>query len=224
MNYEDMQKVTGAFRDASAKAISAMGELEVVRKDGTKVVIEANSTFIESEGERRGSLAILRDVTERKRTEKELETYRHHLEELVRERTSDLEQANTALRVMLKKESELKKELKEKILTNVNDLIIPALQKIKKGVDDKHYLDFIESNLNNILSSFAHKLSSRYFNLTPTQLQISNLIKHGKNTREIAEILNLSTNTVHFHRTNIRKKIGISKHKTNLRSFLLSLD
>jgi DNA-binding NarL/FixJ family response regulator len=156
--------------------------------------------------------------------EKELQAYREHLEELVKERTANLEEANAALRVMLRKENEIKKELEKKVIINVNELILPALKKIKNGGNGKYYLDFVESNLNNILSSFAHKLSSKYYNLTPTQLQIANLIKHGKTTKEIAELLNLSSNTIHFHRANIRKKVRISKNKINLRSFLLSLD
>ncbi|MFH1035463.1 MAG: PAS domain S-box protein [Pseudomonadota bacterium] len=42
-------------------------------------------------------LAVIRDVTERKRAEAELDSYRHHLEELVGERTSELSQANREL-------------------------------------------------------------------------------------------------------------------------------
>ena len=125
---------------------------------------------------------------------------------------------------MLRKENEVKEELEEKVLINLNKVILPALEKIDNSGDGKTYLDFIESNLKKILSSFAHKLSSKYFNLTPTQLQIAIFIKHGKTTKEIAELLNLSLNTIHFHRANIRKKVGISKHKANLRTFLLSLE
>jgi PAS domain S-box-containing protein len=42
-------------------------------------------------------LAVIRDVTERKRAEAELDNYRHHLEELVGERTMELSQTNSEL-------------------------------------------------------------------------------------------------------------------------------
>ena len=52
---------------------------------------------------------------------------------------------------------------------------------------------------------------------------ISNLVKEGKTSKEIAELMNLSKRTVEFHRDSIRKKIGIKNKKANLRAFLISL-
>jgi DNA-binding CsgD family transcriptional regulator len=80
----------------------------------------------------------------------------------------------------------------------------------------------MESNLNEIISSFTHNLATNFLGFTPSEIQIANLVMFGKTTKGIAEMMNLSPKTVEFHRDNIRKKIGIKNKKINLRSYLLS--
>ena len=87
----------------------------------------------------------------------------------------------------------------------------------------KAYLSILESNLKEVVLPFTRSLHAMFMNLTHSEIQIANLVKHGMTTKEISEMLNLSTKTVEFHRNNIRKKIGIKNTKTNLRSYLLSL-
>jgi signal transduction histidine kinase/ActR/RegA family two-component response regulator len=72
--------------------------LEIRHRDGhiTDVVYNA-SVYKDISGNVLGVFAAARDVTERKRVEIELEKYREHLEELVLERTRELEEANTKL-------------------------------------------------------------------------------------------------------------------------------
>jgi DNA-binding CsgD family transcriptional regulator len=151
----------------------------------------------------------------------------NELEEKVTERTASLKNANTALTLMLKKEQELKTELEDKILANLKELVLPYMEKLKiTRLDSRQndYLGMMELNLNKIVSPFLRKLSSRFLGLTPTEVQVADLIRHGKTTKDIAELLNLSIRTIEFHRANIRKKIGIRNQKTNLRSYLLSLN
>lgn len=158
---------------------------------------------------------------------------RKQLEQTLREKeaevgvkTNSIEEVNTALRVLLKRKDEDKIELEERVLLNVKELVEPYLRKLKNGQLDARqeaYVDILESNLNDIISPFLHKLSSKYLNLTPTEIQVANLVKEGKTTKDIAELMNLSTRTVEFHRENIRKKMGIKNKKANLRSCLLSL-
>ncbi|TET85019.1 MAG: PAS domain S-box protein [Desulfobacteraceae bacterium] len=163
------------------------------------------------------------EIAERKRVEKELKERGKELEG----KTRNLEEVNTALRVLLKSREEDKAELEEKVLFNVRELVAPYLEKLKKsGLDDKQkgYTNILESNLNDITSPFSQRLSSWYLKLTPTEIQVANLIKYGKSTKEIAEFLNLSSQTIEFHRKNIREKIGIKNKRANLRTHLLSME
>ncbi len=150
-----------------------------------------------------------------KRREKELEL-----------KTKNLEDVNAALKVLLKQRDEDKAEIEEKVIFNVKELVLPYLEKMKKGklsTLQNSYISVIESNLNEIISPFVHKLSSSYFNLTPKEIQVADLIKKGKTTKEIADLLNSSTRVIDFHRNNLRKKFDLINKKINLRSHLLAL-
>jgi len=63
----------------------------------------------------------------------------------------------------------------------------------------------------------------KFSRLTPTEIEIANLIKQGKQTKDICKLLHMSKGAINFHRNNIRKKLGLNKEKVNLRSFLLSM-
>ena len=165
---------------------------------------------------------LKQEIEERKQAEHELRKREAEL----KIQTNELEEVNTALRVLLKSRDEDKGELEEKVLFNVKELVLPYSERLKKSkLDTKQtaYLSILESNLHDIVSPFARKLSSRYLGLTSTEIHIANLVKEGKATKEIAELLNLSTRTVESHRQNIRKKLGIRRRKANLRSHLLAI-
>jgi DNA-binding CsgD family transcriptional regulator len=110
-------------------------------------------------------------------------------------------------------------------MLNIRELVKPYLEKVKKGKLDKAqktYIDIIESNLDEIISSFTLRFSSKHLKLTPKEIKVANLINQGKSSKEIAEILNASPKAIAFHRENIREKLGLKHTKTNLRSYLLS--
>ena len=141
-------------------------------------------------------------------------------------KSRDLEEANTALKVLFRQRDEHKAELEKKVLANLKELVIPYIQKLKGSrLDAKQmgYVGILESNLHEIISPFSQTLSSRHLSLTPKEIQVATLIKDGKTIAEIADLLRVSSNAVVFHRYNIRKKFGLTNQKVNLRSYLLSL-
>jgi len=141
-------------------------------------------------------------------------------------KAKSLEEVNTALRVLLKKREEDKALLEEKVLSNVKTLVFPSLEKLKRSSLDANQascVSVVESNLRDIISPFAKKLSPKYLGLTPTEIQVANLVKEGKSTKEVADFMNLSWKTVESHRQNVRKKLGIAHTKANLRAYLSSI-
>ncbi len=83
-------------------------------------------------------------------------------------------------------------------------------------------MENLEDHLQDILSPFLRNLGTRHLNLTPKEIQVASLIREGRTSKEIAEVLGVSARAVDFHRANIRIKLGLKNKKANMRSFLLS--
>jgi PAS domain S-box-containing protein len=198
-------------------------EEQATGKDGNIIFLDTFKVPLYDESDNPiGLVGISRDITAHKKAEEALKQREQELET----KTHNLEEANIALKVLLKKREEDKTELEEKILLNIKELVIPYLEKLKKNrLDEKQeaYISILESNLKDITSSFSHRLSSKFLNFTPTEIQIANLLRQGKTSKETAELLNSSPKSVAFHRENIRKKLGLTNKKINLKSYLLSL-
>ena len=101
------------------------------------------------------------------------------------------------------------------------DLASYLVRELRAMAAIAHQLGLAGEVLKQIISPFLHNVRS--FNLTPRQLEIVTLIKEGKTTKEIAELLYASKDAIDMQRFLIRKKLGLNKDKTNLRSLLLSL-
>ncbi len=195
--------------------------MDTLTKDGRLIPCETSSSSIHY-NDRPAVLVIIRDITERQKAEQEI----RKREEELKEKANDLEEVNSALKVLLKHKDEDKSEVEERVLSNIQTLIMPFLEKLRnKGLDRNQmsYANILESNLKDIVSPFSRRLTLKHLKLTPAEIQISNLIKQGRRSKEIAEFLNLSERTIESHRKNIRKKTGIKNKKENLRTYLLNL-
>ena len=161
------------------------------------------------------------EVLKRKQAEKALRETQKELKLKV----NTLKELNASLRVLLERREEDVTAVGEKIQSNVKLLLVPFLDKLSRTrLDPKQraYLDVLQSTLNEIISPFSRELSSKYVSLSPREIQVADLVKDAKKTKQIAEMMGLSKRTVDSHRQTIREKLGL-KGKGNLRSSLLSV-
>jgi PAS domain S-box-containing protein len=189
-------------------------ESKACRYDGTPFDAEVSLSRVKLEGECLIQV-IIRDITYRKETERMLEM-----------KSLNLEEVNTALRVLLQERARDKDELEEKIVRNVKELVLPYIETLKQRYLDNTqlaYLDIVETNLKNIISPFMQKMTTIYPNLTPAEIKVANLIRDGKTVKEIASIFGVSVSSINSHRQHIRNKLGLANKKTNLKTYLLSL-
>jgi len=183
-------------------------DLEELVKERTTKINQTNET-------------LEREIAERMQAEQTL----REREKALEANNVKLGEMNAALKVLLKSRETGKTELEEQVLSNVKNLLVPYLGKVKKsGLDERQavYIEILESNLNDIISPFSRTLSSRYWNFTPTEVEIANHVREGKTTKEIALLLNSSRRTIEFHRDNLRKKLGLRNKRANLKIHLLT--
>lgn len=143
------------------------------------------------------------------------------------EKANDLLGTNQALQQMMRKNEEDRKEIEEKVLFAVHEMVEPYMEKLEKSpLNDyqQSFLNIIRTNLSEIVAPFMKDLGHKYFRLSPAELNIANLIRLGTSTKDIADQLKMTKRTVDFHRDRIREKIGIKNTKSNLKAVLQDLE
>lgn len=137
-----------------------------------------------------------------------------------------LEESNTALNVLLEHREKDRIRMEENVLANLRKLVIPYLEMLQFPIHDernRNLVGIIASRLDEIASPFLNRLKSLNRVLTPKELDVAVMVREGKTSKEIAGLLNISASGVDFHRKKMRKKLGLTNEKSNLRSYLLSL-
>ncbi len=163
---------------------------------------------------------LYRDITKHKQAEKQLrKTYVTLIEEQVK-----LKQKNLALNEISRQIDYEKNLMKNNIQKNINRIVLPLVDILKKAInpDRDLYFKMLDKALRNIMTSFMSRLESKYSKLSPRELEICNLIKNELSSKQIAEALNISIQTVNGRRKDIRKKFAITNKKINLSVFLKS--
>jgi len=138
-----------------------------------------------------------------------------------------LEETNIALRVLLRQRDEDKTRIEETIYSNVDRLVLPYVERLSQGrLTEKQQtlIEVVDMNLRDIISPFLRSLSALTMLLTPQEIEVANMVRSGRTSKEIADVLGISVSGVDFHRKRLRQKLGLTNSPQNLRSYLLSLE
>ncbi len=141
---------------------------------------------------------------------------------LLTERTSALEDTNTALRVVLEQTDKSKRELEDNVTSNMNSLVSPLLDRLGRSLrhrPEEQQVIALRTTLQQITKPLRRTLTAECVPrqpLTPRETEVLHLVKCGLTSRQIAESLHLSEPTVTFHRSNIRKKLGLTGARARL--------
>ncbi len=138
----------------------------------------------------------------------------------------ELREANAALRKVLSKIEEEKKEWNNSIAANVDKIIMPTIRNLDGKIPPhlRQIVTLLKQQLDELTSPFANQLSRTYGELTPVEIEICNMIRNGLGTKEIARMRHVSTATIAKQRERIRKKLHVSGTTTNLGSYLRMLE
>lgn len=167
----------------------------------------------------RANRVLSREIKNRRRTEL---TLKKRETELERERKT-LKEVNAALKTLVKVRESDKTSMEENIVSNIKHSVLPYLEKLgQSGLreNQREYLSIVKSHLNEITSPFIKRLSSQFPSLTPNEVKVASMIREGTRSKDIAELMHVSLNTVHTYRDNIRVKVGLKNDKVNLVSYL----
>ena len=162
------------------------------------------------------------DITALKLTEEALRRSRQALDEQAR----SLEESNIALKVLLEQRDRDRQALERKVLANVKGLVMPYVEKLKSArlkPRERTLVEIVEAHLQDIVAPLLQHIANADIVLTPQEMQVAALIRDGRSSKDIAQVLHISETTVNFHRKNLRVKFGLKSRRINLRTHLLSM-
>ncbi len=165
--------------------------------------------------------SVGRDITELKKSEEALKASERQL----RIQKKSLEEKNIALREILEQIEIEKKQIKDDVVANIEELILPTVHKLKQEETrgSRDCAELLERGLAELTSSFGRKISQASLKLSPREIEICNMIKTGFSSKDIARVLHLSPHTLATHRSAIRKKFSLIIRGVNLPTFVQNL-
>jgi len=168
--------------DAPASGAPCTLETRIRRKTGEVIDVEINMSRFELEGEKH-LYAAARDISKRKADESELERHRHHLEELVTERTEQLAAAKEAAETASIAKSAFLANMSHEIRTPLNAITGMAHLIRRAGLSEEQALrlgklEAASTHLLDIINAILDisKIEAGKFILEETAVRVESLL------------------------------------------------
>ena len=134
------------------------------------------------------------------------------------------EELNITLRTVLSTIHAERDSRRDELSSHIRRVLLPALEQIGKEPDAaarKSMIQLLRGSLLSLTDSGEERPQDGLSKLTLAELKVCRLVRAGHSSKEIAELLNISPETVQTHRRNIRRKLGLRGHDTQLAVHLL---
>lgn len=199
---------------ATASALTSggfwRGNLTTQGSGGQKIPVSATIRCLNVK-ETRLFQFILADLRKRMSLERDLAQSRLQVQDM-----------NTALKQVLRNVEEERQELKDELVQQVREGVLPTIERIVQ--EDSHlvrqaYRSALEEKIADMVEA-SPETESLLALLTPREMDICRLIQQSWQGRAIAEQLGISFETLQTHRKNIRRKLGLKGGPVSLSAFL----
>lgn len=206
---EDRERVLDAIH-ALKSGKSWRTTLTVLDRTQTPLPAKLNARCL-SAGDLRLYQFMLRDLSGRMALEQDLAKTRRAVAGM-----------NIALKHVLLTAEEEKQELKDELVQQVREELLPAVGRLAKEESPlvrEAFKSALEEKIADMTEapSEAASLATR---LTPREIDICRLIQQGWQGRDMAEELGISFETLQSHRKNIRRKLNLRGRNISLSAFL----
>ena len=212
-NSNNLRQFTQAIKQADKS-----GRYEFVMKQQTRSTSRYLATTVfcirNLENHKTGFGLISQDITKQNLAVLELE-----------QKKKEAEDANIALKVMLDQHTRTKESIEEQISIKLQELVTPYLTLLQQSpinAKQAETIRIISAHIDSITQQFSPKAREIMLKLSPRESIITDLIRQGKTSKDIAAILNIGLRTVETYRNNLRKKLGINGKKISLRTYLMN--
>ena len=220
----DVVAMTGYSQDYGLVDVIRAGAIDYMTKPFTLDELKAKIRRVSRE---KALLQQLQqEIAKRRHSEIDLSQQKNTLLNQVQQQKVELLETNAALRIILRQRDIEKDELASTHTARFFKEIAPHLEKLKNTQlqeVQKHYLEVVTRNLENIFIPASQSSSYTHKPFTEMETKVVNLMKQQKTSKEISSILQVSTGTIRTHRENIRKKLQITNTKKSLYKTIISI-
>ncbi|PKN43266.1 MAG: helix-turn-helix transcriptional regulator [Deltaproteobacteria bacterium HGW-Deltaproteobacteria-18] len=154
---------------------------------------------------------VLTNMTTQAMQRQTLERIVDEKTEALRKEKAQLEEMNITLRNVLKSVGKEHEDHASNLAAKVNTLVLPALERIESENDPairKGYVTVVKDQLTRLLPRDSSGMPL-LLKLTQMEMKVCQFIQSGHSNKDIADLMNLSVETIQTHRKNIRRKLGL---------------